>query len=968
MPGVKFPTEQVLDGKRRCAMTGTSSDTKTGVGFGLLGPLRATRSNEPLSLGGRQQKAVLARLLIERNSTVSMERLADALWGERVPDGWISTIQTYISHLREALEPDRPRGAPPQILLTENGGYRLRVEDAAIDAVLFEQRVSTGRGCLDAGRFVDAAAELSDALSLWRGGVLADLADYDFARETIARLDALRLAALEARVEADLALGRHHQLAAELDGLVAEHPLRERLHGQRMLALYRCGQQSEALNAYQRLRDTLAQELGIDPSPPLQKLYQSILRQDPELDWHPTTAPDQRRDEISAASVDVSSGARRRWTMLGAALTAAAAVVTVTAVVVSRSHLSTLSNLPANSVGRIDAKGAIRAAVTVGQSPDSVAYGSGSLWVANGSDRTVSRIDAQGHRVTQTIEVGASPSAITATNENVWVVNGGDGTVSRINTLSNKSSDTIRVGNLPSAIASGPSGVWVANSGDDTVQRIDPTTGKPGKPIDVGGSPAGIAVGDHTIWVTNGQDGTVSRIDAATGQPEGAIPVGAGPKGIAVTSKAVWVANSLELTVTRIDPATGRVVQVLEVGDGPHSVAATSDTVWVSNEYDGTITRIDPAANRVTRRIATGSSPRGLALIGSSLWVASGSFASPAHKGGTLTVVSAPIPGFDTIDPAKSWLPTVMALAYDGLVAQRHTGGAAGITLVPDLATTLPRPTNGGLTYTFTLRKGIRYSNGDEVQPEDIIRGLQRTLPYRGLHSAYYYYGIRGVRECAGHPAPCDLHGGVIADNATSKITFHLTERDPDFLYKLSTFVYATARGTPPGDITTPLPATGPYMISGFTKKDRKRQLTMVRNPNFRQWSFAAKPDGYPDVIRWRRVPATAAEEKSPTATAADQVADILAGRADLNDPYLAGMPIELASSLARQHPAQLHYDVGMSTFYMWFDTRVPPFNNKDARRALNYAVDREKLGRPVRREHQGRGKLSSPAAQLSRL
>jgi len=333
--------------------------------------------------------------------------------------------------------------------------------------------------------------------------------------------------------------------------------------------------------------------------------------------------------------------------------------------------------------------------------------------------------------------------------------------------------------------------------------------------------------------------------------------------------------------VSRIDPITGALVQVVPVGDGPHSIAATRDTVWVSDEYDGTVTRIDSRTNRATRRIAVGSSPRGLVLAGSRLWVASGSFASLTHKGGTLTVVGAPVPGFDTIDPAKSWLPSTMDLAYDGLVAVHHAGGSAGLMLVPNLATTLPRPTDAGRTHTFTLRKGIRYSNGDEVKPEDIRRGVQRVLVLTQGNPSGYYYGILGGRQCAMQPARCDLSNGVVTDDARSTVTFHLTGPDPDFLYKLTNFVYAT-----------------------------------VRNPNFRQWSFAAKPNGYPDVIRWQRVPSTRAEDVSAVDTASQQVSRILAGQADITDPFLTQLPLEVATGLARQHPTLVHSDFSLSPFF----------------------------------------------------
>jgi YVTN family beta-propeller protein len=659
-------------------MTGVMRTSDTGVlGLGMLGPLQVVRSGVAVPLGGRQQKAILAMLLVEANTVVSIGRLADAVWGERVPNGSVTTIQTYISHLREVLEPDRPRGGTGQFLLTERGGYRLRTEDVAVDSVVFEQRVRTGRALLEEGRFAEASSELVGAFGMWRGPVLADLADYEFARLAAVRLDESRLVAIEDRIEADLALGRHKEVAGELDELITAQPLRERLHGQRMLARYRSGRQAEALAGYQELRAMLADDMGIDPSPPLQQLYRAVLSQDSDLDWHPTVqaAPGQATNP-GAATVSTRRRPRRKRLVLAAALAVFAIAAGITGVVVARSTTATLSAFPANSVGRIDARGGMRASLPVGQSPSGVAYGARSVWVANTGDGTVSRIDPRHDRVIQTIKVGASPNAITVTGDDVWVTNAGAGTVSRVNALTNTEADVIHVGNLPTAIASGPAGVWVANGGDDTIQRIDPVTGETGVPIPVGGNPDGIAVGDATVWVANSQDGTVSPVDVATRSPGSPISVGAGPKGMALTPDALWVANALDLTVSRIDLASGHVVQTVPVGDGPNSVVAEPGAVWVSNEFDGTVTRIDPDTGKATRRSATGSSPRGMAMIGSSPWVASGGFASVAHRGGTLTVAAGWVPGGPNIDFQYYYDEPTLAMLYDGLVAQRRTGGA----------------------------------------------------------------------------------------------------------------------------------------------------------------------------------------------------------------------------------------------------------------------------------------------------
>jgi YVTN family beta-propeller protein len=459
-----------------------------------------------------------------------------------------------------------------------------------------------------------------------------------------------------------------------------------------------------------------------------------------------------------------------------------------------------------------------------------------------------------------------------------------------------------------------PGGVWVANEGDDTVDRIDPATGDVTKTsIQVGGGPDGIAAGPDAVWVANGQDGTVQRIDPATDQADGPVYVGSGPAGIAVTHGAVWVANSLDLTVSKLDPATGTVTATVGVGDEPGGIAVARDGVWVSDEFDATLRRIDPQTKRVDRTVHLGSSPQGLIAAGSGVWVAAGPFAAVSHPTLAYDQVSTP----------------VLATVYDGLTALRRSGGAAGLTLVPDLAKTLPRPADGGRTYTFTLRRGVRYSNGAPMRASDIRRGIQRQL-INGHVAAIpnYYDGIPGASACRQHPRRCDLSAGIVTDDAAGTVTFRLAQADPDFLYQLALSVVAPAPpGTPDGVISRApfVPGTGPYMISQFRPNE---SMTLVRNPYFRQWSYAAQPAGYPSVIRYE-----------PMAGLRRQEAAVIAGRADL-----ALLVSRDDQSLAVRYPARVHFGLGLNTGYASLNTRLPPFTNLKARQAVNYAIDRARI------------------------
>src|ERR687887_700601 len=243
--------------------------------FRLLGPLTVSVDGEPLALTGQKPRALLAALLLEANRIVSRDRLIDALWGEEPPDTARNTIQVYVSQLRKLLPEGALETAPP--------GYRLSVDGEAIDLFEFVRLSEEGRSALKGGDAAGAAETLRAALALWRGAPLADLAWEPFAQAEIVRLEELRLGALEDRIDADLALGRHGQLVGELERLVAEHPLRERLRGQLMLALYRAGRQADALAVYQDGRRALVEELGIEPGESLRKLERAILEHDPSL-------------------------------------------------------------------------------------------------------------------------------------------------------------------------------------------------------------------------------------------------------------------------------------------------------------------------------------------------------------------------------------------------------------------------------------------------------------------------------------------------------------------------------------------------------------------------------------------------------------------------------------------------------------------------------------------------------------
>jgi WD40 repeat protein/DNA-binding SARP family transcriptional activator len=258
--------------------------------FQVLGPLEVGADDGPVALGGPKERLLLALLLTRPNQVVSVEALIRGLWGGQPPPSAAKTVQSHVLRLRRSLEPGRARGTAGAVLVTREPGYLVRVAPAGLDSARFEELTTRARRQLSDGQAVAAAGTLREALGLWRGQAFQEFLESDLTAAEADRLAELRLVALEDRIEADLRLGRHRELVAELEGLTREHPLRERLWAQLLTALYRSGRQADALLAYQRARSILVEELGIDPGTELRRLQTAILAQDPGLELAPTPA------------------------------------------------------------------------------------------------------------------------------------------------------------------------------------------------------------------------------------------------------------------------------------------------------------------------------------------------------------------------------------------------------------------------------------------------------------------------------------------------------------------------------------------------------------------------------------------------------------------------------------------------------------------------------------------------------
>ena len=844
--------------------------------FAMLGPLQVSLNGSPAGLGGPRQRALLAYLLLHANTVVTRDRLIDGLWGECPPASTAESLDSYLSRLRKLVGHDR--------LSRQAGGYVLRVEPGELDTEQFEHMVMSARqGDRDAA---DVARELAAALALWRGPALADLAYEPFAQNEIRRLEQERLTALEDRIDAELRMGRGAELVAELEQLTAEHPERERLAAALMLALYRAGRQTDALAAYQAVRSQLVGELAVEPGPELREMQRRILQHDPALVQPPRL-------------ITVASRHTRRALTAAAALVLAA-IVTAGLVVGSGTAHARRARLAGNNglVAMDTRSGGVTSITPLSGAPGAVAGGAGSVWATDPGGAAVMRIDPATGAVVDRIPVGGQPGSIVTGGGAVWAASTVGATVTRIDPATETVTQTISLpGSGLGEIASGAGRLWVTDPAGHELFEIDPATGSLQRALPLDLQPSAVAFGDGAVWVAGYNSATVEKINPASGRVTARVHVGNGPAALVFAAGSLWVANSLDSTVSRVDPATLTLAATVPARSGPSALAAGAGSVWVTNQYSGSVSRIDPRRDQIAGSVTVGGNPTSLTMAGGRLW-AGVTANSGNHRGGTLVIVApgtltGPNP-LTSVDPAfydGLLNPQFTGLAYDALVNFQQSPGAAGMRLVPDLALAIPAPANGGRTYAFRVRPGIRYSNGQPLRASDFRRGMERLFRVHSPGTSYFT-GIVGAAACTRRPAHCDLSQGIVTDDARGSVVFHLTAPDPEFLFKLTQFAFGAPipPGTPdhePGSHF--VPGTGPYKIVSASRT----QIRFTRNPYFREWSHAAQPAGNPGAIVSRGVP-----------TVQDAITAVEHGQAD----WVAGLiPRAQYRQLSLQAPAQLH-------------------------------------------------------------
>jgi YVTN family beta-propeller protein len=896
-------------------------------------------------LPGRQGRLLFAYLAVQRGRPVPRDELAAALWGEAPPATWDKALTVLVSKLRLVLTEAGLDG--PHTLTAAFGCYRLELPEGTwIDAVAAADAAGEAERALAAG---DPAAAKTAALlaeSLTRRAFLPG-DNGAWVEDKRRELADIRSRAVTALAGACLRTGAGGEAASWAQQAIGLEPFRETGYRLLMEAHAADGNRAEALRVYERCRRLLADELGAYPSPETEAVYQRLLQAPPAPKRPP---PERPTPERPAAGRPPAAGRGRRVARPRLLAAAALALVVATGVLVGVAATSGGQQQvagSANSVVALDPDGSVAATLAVGARPVAAVAAAGSLWVANLDDRTVTRIDVSSRRILQSIPVGGAPTALAAAPGAVWVSDT-TGQISRIDPEYNRLVPTrqlvaysLLAGTAwPMLVAS--RSMWIVNP-DGYVGQFDPGSGRQTGSVDVGNEPSAVAAGAASLWVTNSADGTVTRIDPVT-LVATTIPVGHGPDAVAVNAAGVWVANVGDDTLVRINPDTGAVAATVSVGDGPAAVLATATALWVANARDGTVMRLDPRSGAVTKTIHLGGSPTALVSAAGQVWVTVAPAPPPPPvTGGTarFTVQD----DFSSLDPAlaEAYSTVVFYATCANLVTYPDKPAPAGSQIVPEVAEAVPTPTDGGRTYSFTIRSGFRFSppSNEAVTAQAFKATIERVAnPRLESQLAGDFSGVVGYHDYVTGKAPG--LSGVVARGDTLTIT--LSQPDGSFLANLAGgAACAVPSGTPavPGGLDD-IPSAGPYYIASYSPR---QQLVLRRNPNYR----GDRPDHLDQMVFTIGIDSARA------------LAEIEAGTADY---AVDGLPPGAGPGLESQYgPGSTAARAGHQQYFispadgiriLHMNTSRPLFSDVRLRRAVNYAIDRPALAAQGQRFAEG--------------
>jgi len=888
--------------------------------FRLLGPLEVEDDAKPIHLGGAKQRALFALLLLDRGHAVSTDRLIDEIWTGDPPQTAAKSIQVYVSSLRKALGEGR--------IVTRERGYELRVEPGETDVDRFDQLVRAAPGAPPA----EAAVRLHEALELVRGRPLEDVSLEPWAAAEVARLDERILAAREARIDADLALGRDRELVPELEELVVEFPFRERLLEQLMLTLYRSGRQADALDAYRRGAARLREDLGLEPGRPLRELEAAMLRHDPELDVESPPQP---------VVVERLRRRRRAWKFLVAGSVAAIVAATAATVVAATHGDASLESLPPG-VALIDADtGHLRAHISEAEIPQpvEVVAGAGSFWVWNLQPYSLIRIEPRTGEILKRIGSPFSGDAgwYLPDGRDVWFTGTRD--VVRVDVDQNQEVDRFPLLHTADRfglawIARCAGSLWITNNEGHQVLRVNPATGRIQARIHVLW-PWPIACGDGGVWVGSNLRG-LRRIDPTTNTVVATAPI---PQrsfySAAVGGGYAWTSDETKGVVYKID-RNGRIVATYETGDGARQVSFGNGRLWVANSDAGTVTGIDASSGDMTT-YRFGHPVLSVAALGDSILVELDEGLTYEERidglGGDVAKLIVPIYNFDPPDPALGWNWSMFMVERATCSMLLRRPASPSSALEPDLAVAPPRVSHDGRTYTFTVRSGVRFAppSNAEVTAATVRSSIERALSPR------LGDGSPGIGELSDVVGAIAFNEGKAARVRGIRvrgdtISFTLTRAAPDFPERVSLPYFCTVPAETPlvhgGVQPIAPPSAGPFYMA---ERENGEYMILRRNPNYDGPAPSLDAIGFREGI---------APEQA-VARVDDRRAD---GLLLVAEPLLASNgPVARRSkgaSTSRYEPLHLLEDGG----FLALNAQRPLFADARVRRVASRALDRTAL------------------------
>jgi DNA-binding SARP family transcriptional activator/ABC-type transport system substrate-binding protein/streptogramin lyase len=858
----------------------------------------------------------------------------DAVWGDSPPDSASHTLDDYLSRLRKALGDGRLTRQPP--------GYVLHIQPGELDLDRLQELAQSAEAALHEGRPADATRLYGQALDLWRGDPLGNVSGDGFLREEVDYLKQLQLSVLEQRIESELALGRHGRLVAELERLVAAHPLRERFRAQLMLALYRSGRQTDALAVYAQIRALLVEELGLDPSAQLRELQRRILSHDPALELSLKVAAND-----GPASELVPGRRKRRAGLLLGGATVLALMAALATVLATRGSPGA-SRTAASSIAFLDSRsGELRGDLPV------AASGAGQLratagWVWDKKESgDLLQIDPRTLQIVRSISIGHTIGGFAVGDGGLWFVAADSrtllrvdpryGLVTRRSRLSPESDPNLGAIAESADLAFADGSVWVAH-GLAQVDRVDPGSGRVIHRFPIRDASL-LAVGGGAIWVGSSDLGQLTKIDPATNVIVATARIRPWISALAAGGGFVWASNSER--IWKLSP-DGELLDTIKTPSDTGSMTFGDGALWVTNDILGTVARIDPLTG-ATRDYHVGHLVTGITTSRNLVAVD----VSPTYRDlvaalkGQVLQVRFTQDWIDDPDPAVGgepganewpWLQQLLYATTARLLTYQDAPAPEGWRLVPEIAANLPTVSPDARTYTFRIRPGYRFSppSNQPVTAQTFKYSIERALSPTLGNNAPAVAVASDIVGVDAYRARRSAHvTGIRVRGDTLSIT--LRRPAPDFPERMALAYFAPVPvGTPVvvNGLRDPIPSAGPYYL---THNQGGVVAIVRRNPNY----HGHRPRHLDAIVF------------SPQPNVGEDISAIDAGKADyIAEPGSALSGGQLARAYGQSEGSRRRYFETplLAVDELAFNTTHGVLQSARLRRAVNLALDRPAL------------------------